>query len=813
MIGVELLIGLGCAVLLLYLNRARLAQRALRARLEQQVQALRAELGRSWTTAEQMAGELAIGDQTLFFPIIHDITERREVQEALRRSEERFRSIFTSAAIGIVLLDRDKRPLLINPALERFIGVSAAQLQQTDVQTVTHPDDWEEDARLFDELCAGQRDTYAIEKRYVGADGRLRWGHLTVSAIRDAAGTVTGAIGMVENITERKETERRLREDEERFKALAETSPLAIYMSTGIEQRAQYVNSTFVRLFGYTLGEVPTVNDWWPRAYPDPTYRRQIVDAWQRRVERAIATQSEIAPMETVVTCKDGSQKTVEWGFKTIGAQNWSFGLDLTARKQAEDALARAKEAAEAANRAKGEFLANMSHEIRTPLNAILGFAQVLERDPKLDAGQQESLATIRRSGEHLLTLINDILDMAKIEAGRMVCQAAPFDLGALVMETEAFFRTRAHDSGLKLSVETPAPLGMVVGDAMRLRQVLINLVSNAIKFTPAGRVTLRVEAELGDRLRFSVADTGVGIAPRDLEQLFEPFSQTASGLRVEGGTGLGLALSRQFVRLMGGELSASSTPGQGSCFAFILTLPPADCREPGAGPAAPPIVGLEPGQPVCRVLIVDDLPDNRTPLRLLLESLNPLPPVILCREAADGQEAVALWEEWQPQVVFMDMRMPVLSGEAATRRIKGRMAARPAAVRSVVIALTASAFNDHRDQFLACGCDDFAAKPFRAEELFAILERLVGLRFIRDGEARSADDALSADTLAVRLSACSGQWRAELRGAVALGDFGRITTLIEQLDARDAALRTVLSRWAYRYDLDAFSQLLSTRG
>jgi len=812
MIAVELLIGLGCAALLLHLYQAHLAQHALRARLELQVQALRTELGQARATAQQLADERAIGDQTPLFASMHESTTRREVQEALRQSEERFRTIFTSAAIGIALLDRDKRPLLINPALERFIGVAAAQLQQTAVQTVTHPDDWEEDDRLFGELCAGLRDTYAIEKRYVRADGQLRWGHLTVSAIRDATGAVTGAIGMVENITERKEVERRLREDEERFKALAETSPLAIYVSTGIEQQAQYVNSTFVSLFGYTLDEVPTVGDWWPRAYPDPAYRRQIVDAWQRQVERAIATRSEIAPMETVVTCKDGSRKTIEWGFKTIGAQNWSFGLDLTARKQAEDALAGAKEAAEAANRAKGEFLANMSHEIRTPLNAILGFAQVLERDPTLAAGQQESLATIRRSGEHLLTLINDILDMAKIDAGRMVCQAVAFDLGGLITETAAFFRKRAHDSGLTLSVETPAPLGMVMGDATRLRQVLINLVSNAIKFTPAGRVTLRVEAQMGDRLRFSVSDTGIGIAAPDLGQLFEAFSQTASGLQVQGGTGLGLALSRQFVRLMGGELSASSALGQGSCFAFVLTLPPADCGEPAGRPAAP-VVGLEPGQPVCRVLIVDDLPDNRTPLRVLLESLNPQPPVILCREAADGQEGVALWEEWQPQVVLMDMRMPVLSGEAATRRIKERMAARPEAVRSVVIALTASAFNDHRDQFLACGCDDFAAKPFRAEELFAILERLVGLRFIRAGEGRIADDALSADTLAVRLSACSAQWRAELRGAVALGDFGRITTLIEQLDARDATLRKVLSQWAYQYDLDAFSQIVRRCG
>ena len=312
-----------------------------------------------------------------------------------------------------------------------------------------------------------------------------------------------------------------------------------------------------------------------------------------------------------------------------------------------------------------------------------------------------------------------------------------------------------------------------------------------------------------GDAIHFSVIDTGMGIAPEEMARLFEPFGQTASGRHVQGGSGLGLAISRRFVRLMGGELTVASTPGQGSCFSFSLPLPTTDAAASEAGQSELPVVGLAPGQPVCRILIVDDRPDNREPLRALLNGMNPQPPVLEVREAADGQAAVALWEAWQPQVIFMDMRMPVMSGEEATRRIKALMADRPDTVRTIIIALTASAFDEDRDRFLAIGCDEFARKPFQAEELFTILERRAGLRFIRAGALPTAAAQLTPDELAARMSACPAQWRADLKDAVELGDFGRITTLIERLDERDAALRVVLSTWAYHFDLEPFSRLL----
>jgi signal transduction histidine kinase/CHASE1-domain containing sensor protein/DNA-binding response OmpR family regulator len=489
---------------------------------------------------------------------------------------------------------------------------------------------------------------------------------------------------------------------------------------------------------------------------------------------------------------------------------NIQLARTLTEQQRGEQALFVAKEQAEAANRAKSMFLANMSHEIRTPLNAILGFAQVLVRDPGLNAMQRDGLVTIQRSGEHLLTLINDILDLAKIEAGRMTQQAAPFELPGLIADIEAFFRQHVRDRGLELTIETRGLHRMVVGDKLRLRQVLINLVGNAVKFTSAGQVTLRVECASGDEVRFSVLDTGTGIAAEDLTRVFKPFTQTAAGRKLQEGTGLGLALSSQFVRLMGGDLAVDSRPDRGSCFTFTIALPSATTAEPDEARGELPVVGLASGQPVCRVLIVDDQQDNRQPLRALLETLNPQPPVLEIREATDGQAALAVWETWQPQVIFMDMRMPILSGEAATRQLKARMRARPDAVRSVIVALSASAFDENRDQFLASGCDAFACKPFRAEDLFAILERCAGLRFIRGAAPSVPDRGLSPQALAVHLAACPPGWRADLGAAVALGDFDRITTLLETLKDQQHALYAMLTAWAYNYDLDAFVTLLN---
>ena len=325
--------------------------------------------------------------------------------------------------------------------------------------------------------------------------------------------------------------------------------------------------------------------------------------------------------------------------------------------------------------------------------------------------------------------------------------------------------------------------------------------------------MTLAVEAGAGDTIRFCVSDTGVGIAPAEQARVFEPFTQSDTGRRVPGGTGLGLALCRQFIELMGGRLTLESRPGQGSRLSFALPLPSAPAQAPLARQSDGPIIALEPGQPVRRVLIVDDLADNRQPLRALLGALNPDPPVLELLEASDGREAIEIWEAWQPHVVFMDMRMPVMSGEEATRTIKARMGERPDAVQTLVVAITASAFEDQRAQVLACGCDEFARKPFLAAELFAILERRAGLRFIRAAQRPVPAPPLSPAAVAGRLAACPAGWRSDLKAAIEQGDFIRITELVEQVQEQDAALGKVLVKWAYDFDLDAFTRALSGEG
>lgn len=391
-----------------------------------------------------------------------------------------------------------------------------------------------------------------------------------------------------------------------------------------------------------------------------------------------------------------------------------------------------------------------------------------------------------------------------------MTSLVAPFDLHRLIVETEAFFRQPARDRGLTLKVEQDPVPPYVLGDKLHLRQVLINLIGNAIKFTGTGGVTLRVSRAEGKvDTRFSVQDTGMGIAPEEQDRLFKPFSQTLTGLMSEQGSGLGLALSSQYVRIMGGELSLESTPGTGSCFSFRLRLPPTGADVSSQAQGQDSIVGLEPGQPVRRVLIVDDLADNRAPLRALLKGWDPQSNLLELREGADGQEAVAIWREWQPQILFMDMRMPVLSGEEATRRIRALEAVDPDAVRTLIVALTASAFQEDRERFLACGCDDYASKPFKAEELVAILEYRAGLKFLRSGTPSATLNPLSPLEAAARLLAQPEEWSTALRAAVDLGDFARITRLVEQIGDQDPALSTLLSQWAYDYDWEAFTQAL----
>jgi signal transduction histidine kinase/response regulator RpfG family c-di-GMP phosphodiesterase len=553
--------------------------------------------------------------------------------------------------------------------------------------------------------------------------------------------------------------------------------------------------------------------------------------------------------------------------------------------------LQKAALAAEAANRAKSTFLANMSHELRTPLNAILGFAQIIEPSPNLTAEDRENLRIIHRSGEHLLTLINQALDLAKIEAGRMGLFPTNFDLYCLLDELQDMFQLRAKKQDLELFFQRSADVPQYVrADEVKLRQVLINLLSNAIKFTQIGGVFVRVrpktagspatdsvqnttkitnqekenlsasenltasDSETSDSaeippttersnsgkppeknnlnladsllLEFEIEDTGVGIEPAELENLFQAFVQTESGQKAQQGTGLGLTIGRQFVRLMGGDITVESQLDRGTIFRFEIAVKVVDAVAISAPKTEREVIGLEPDSPEYRILIVDDREDN---CQLLVKILSPLG--FLLQVARNGIEAVEIWENWQPHLILMDLRMPVMDGYEATIEIRAKIqqreedrdASSPTAIPNPdfpipkIIALTASTVEERRSFALLVGCDDFIRKPFRKTDIFELLHKHLGVNYIYSDLTSSAPtgdrNAISEFNSIAFLGSVPrmpAEWVANMRQAIRSADFDLIAATIEEIRSDFPEFARILQSNLDNFDYPAILNLIA---
>ncbi|NJD07255.1 MAG: response regulator [Methylococcaceae bacterium] len=472
----------------------------------------------------------------------------------------------------------------------------------------------------------------------------------------------------------------------------------------------------------------------------------------------------------------------------------------------------KAQELAEAANKAKSVFLASMSHELRTPLNAILGFSGLLRTEVGLSQEQRQALDLINRAGEHLLHLIDDVLDVAKIEAGRLTVQIAPFDLIELTRDVTDLIRVRAVEKGLQLSLEqTAAVPRQGRGDGAKLRQALINLLGNAVKFTPQGGVTLRIDVRPAETpqavwLMFEVADTGIGIAAEDQERIFEPFYQVLGGSRqsLHKGTGLGLSITRQFIELMGGHIRVKSLVGRGSCFRFELPVELAAEAEISTRPInRARVIGVAPGQPEYRILIVEDQVENWLLLQRLLTDAG-----LTVRVAENGQLGIEAFEAWHPHFIWMDIRIPVVDGLEATRRIR----AMAGGDTVKIAALTASVFKEERDRVMAAGMDDFVRKPFQPGEIFDCLTRNLGIEFVRE-EVTVATEVIGVSLDAEALASLPAALHHDLYDALVGLDIARLGEQVCRVTELNPALGEALARHVEQLALTPILHALKAGG
>ncbi len=729
--------------------------------------------------------------------VARDITERKQAEAELEESREKFRGL-SEAAFEAIFISENGLCIEQNHAAEKMFGYTSEEVfNKSGIEFVVSGDR----ELLTDKMLSENEDPY--EARALRKDGttfpcvlRGRMMHYKGRNVR---------VTSVSDITDLKKAEEEVIQVSTRLALATRAGGVGVWDYDIVNNVLVWDEQMFV-LYGLEVNNYTGIYETWRSGlHPDDIERSDS------EIRMAIEGEKEF-DTEFRVVWPDGSihnikalatvQRDDSGNSLHIIGTNW----DITDQKKTEAILLKATLEAEMANQAKSVFLANMSHEIRTPLNAIIGFSQLMNRDKLLTESQKEYNVSIIRAGEHLLSLINDILELSKMEAGRSELNPVNVDLNALFDDIRMIFREPAKAKHLQFIFETADDLPQnIIVDDNKLRRIFINLIGNAIKFTDEGGVAVRVRTDktgqLNSRLVVEIQDSGPGIAADEMDNLFRHFVQTSTGIDKRSGSGLGLALSREMANLMGGDITASSEVGKGSVFTFSVAIKDGNAEAVKKSDNKR-VKGIINQTSECRILVVDDMTEN---LQIVVQLLNMIG--FKTKEAVNGQDAIEKFEAWNPHLILMDMRMPVMDGYEATRRIKLTEKGK----QTPIVALTASSFEDERRETAALGMQGHIRKPFRESELLNAIADILGIEYIYEDEITHSPDRflIDDDAFGENIAKLPSDLVLQMKDAIAVADIDLLIELIDSIGANNSELARHLLLLANNYDYDYLQQLL----